>query len=169
MFDRLIDLLVGCIDLFKFWIILMPYQGGVLVRLGKFVRELEPGLHWLIPFGVDQVLTEHTVPQFISLAESGIISKDGRHIGFHPIVLYKISDIRKALLEVSEVEHAVYDACSGEIGRVLHESTFDEIIGDGILDKLTAACRKRGWRFGIEIMSVQLSGLAVVKNLRIIK
>ena len=80
MFDRLLDLLVGCIDLFKFWIILMPYQGGVLVRLGKFVRELEPGLHWLIPFGVDQVLTEHTVPQFISLAESGIISKDGRHI-----------------------------------------------------------------------------------------
>lgn len=168
MFDLLVQTLLEFLHLFKFWAVIHPYEAGVKLRLGKFVTVLESGaFYWVIPFGIEQVLTEHIVPATHSLGEESITSKDGKSITFHAICTYRVNDIKKALLEIHDVDHAVRDACSGECGRVLHESTWDEIIDVAILDTLTAACRKRGWRYGIEIMSVQLAGLAIARNFRL--
>lgn len=168
MFDLLVQFLLEIVNLFKFWYVMEPYEAGVKLRLGKFVTVLEGGhFYWLWPLGIEKVMTEHTVPTTHSLGEESITSKDGKSITFHAIVTYKVNDVKKALLEIQDVDHAVRDACSGECGRVLHESTWDEIIDVAILDTLTAACRKRGWRYGIEIMQVQLAGLAIARNFRL--
>lgn len=167
MFDRLIDLLVQFIELFKFWHVVDPYESALVLRLGRLNRQLECGFHWIIPFGVERVFDEHTVPTTHSLGNESITTKDGVSIGFHAVVTYKVRDIKKLLLEVEDGNHAVRDACCGEIGRVLRESTWGEIREADILDKLTAAARKRGFRYGIEIMDVQLAGLAICKSLRL--
>ncbi len=167
MFDKLVDLLVGCVELFRFWYVLQPYEQGVLLRLGKFVRVMEPGFHWVFPFCVDIIHAQAVVPSTHSLGYESITTKDNRSVAFHAIVTYQVRDIKKALLDVSDTDHAVRDACAGEIGRVLHGSTWEQIIDDSILETLSAACRKRGFRYGIEIMSVQLASLSLVKNLRI--
>jgi regulator of protease activity HflC (stomatin/prohibitin superfamily) len=167
LFDRLVDLLIGCIDLFRFWCVIPEYERGVLLRLGKFVRECEPGFHWVLPFSIDHVIAQVVVPSTHSLGHESVTTKDGKAITFHAVCTYSIRDIRKALLEVEDVNHAVRDACSGEIGRVLHEATWEEIIGGEIMDKATAACRKRGFRFGIEVTSVQFASMSLTRNLRI--
>lgn len=167
MFDKLVDFLLGFVHLFKFWTVLDPYEQGVLLRLGTFVKVLDPGFHWVLPLHIDAIASLHIVPSTHSLGDESMITKDGKSCGFHAIVTFQVNDIKKALLDVADVDHAVRDSCSGEIGRVLRESTWDEITGADILDKLTSACRKRGWKWGIEIMSVQLAGLSIVKNLRL--
>lgn len=169
MLDRLIDFVVQFIELFKFWVVIPPFEAGVLIRLGKFSRVLECGFHWIVPFGIDQVLTEHIVPTTHSLGDESTISKDGKLVGYHAVVTYKVRDIQKALLDVEDVEHAIRDACCGEIGRVMRESTWDDMRDEGILDKLTAACRKRGFRYGIEVMSVQLAGIAICRSIRLMQ
>lgn len=167
MFDRLVELLIGCVELFRFWVVLDPYERGVLLRLGRFVREVEPGFHWVWPFRIDHVLHESVVPTTHSLGYESITTKDNRSITFHAVITFQVRDIKKALLEIEDVNHAVRDACSGEIGRVLHGSTWAEVIDDAILDTLTAACRKRGFRYGIEIMSAQLASLSLTRNIRL--
>lgn len=171
MFDRLIDFLLSCVEMFQFWRVLDPYEKGVLLRLGKFVKVLEPGFHWVIPFHIDTTPTLHVVPSTHSLGHESMTTKDGKSAGFHAIVTFQVNDIEKAVLKVSDVDHAVRDACSGEIGKVLRESTWEDIMGEGdtILDRLTAACRKRGWKWGLEIISVQLAGLALVRNIRLMQ
>jgi regulator of protease activity HflC (stomatin/prohibitin superfamily) len=170
MFDRLVELLIQFADLFRFWKILDPYEQGVLIRLGKFVRIVEPGLSWIYPFGVDSVMHESVVPTTHSLGNESIITKDGKGVGYHAVVTYRIRDIKKAMLEISDTDHAVRDACSGEVGRVFREHNWCDIIGsEAFLDELTSACRKRGWRYGIEIMSIQLAGLALVKSIRLMQ
>lgn len=147
-----------------------PYEQGVLLRLGKFVKVIEPGLTWIWPFQIDSVLFEKVVPTTHSLGNESITTRDGKSVGYHAIVTYKVRDIEKALLEIDDTDHAVRDACAGEIGRVLREHDWCGIIGSAtILDELTAACRKRGFRYGIEIMSVQLAGLALVKSIRLMQ
>lgn len=169
MFDKLIDLIVQFIELFKFWHVIDPYERGLVLRFGKLNRHLDCGIHWLIPFGVDRAIDCHTVPSTHSLGNESVTTRDGRAVGFHAIVTYRVKDIEKALLEVEDESHAVRDACSGEIGRVLKESTWDEILQPDILDKLTAAARKRGFRYGIEIMSVQLAGVVLCRSLRLMQ
>jgi regulator of protease activity HflC (stomatin/prohibitin superfamily) len=165
--DKLIDLLIACLELFRFWIVLDPYEQGVLLRLGRFIRVVEPGFHWVLPFRIDHVIYECVVASTHSLGNESVISTDGKSVGFAAVVTYQVRDIKKALLEIEDVNHAVRDACLGEIGRVLRESSWAEISDKDILDKLTAACRRRGFRYGIEIVCVQLASLALVKNIRL--
>lgn len=168
MFDRLVEFIIQSIELFRFWIVLDPYEQGVLLRLGKFVRVVEPGFHFIWPFRVDHVMFESVVPTTHSLGNESITTRDGRSVGFHAIITYKVHDIEKAMLKISDTDHAVRDACGGEVGRVLRDHDWCDIIGSAeILEKLTEACRKRGFKYGIEIMSVQLAGLALVKSIRL--
>lgn len=169
MLDKLLDFVIQFIELFKFWVVVHPFEAGVQVRLGKFRKVLECGFHWVLPFGIDQILTEHIVPTTHSLGDESTISKDGKSVGFHAVVTYKVRDIQKAVLEVEDVKHAVLDACCGEIGRVLRDTSWADMLAEDILEKLTAACRKRGFRYGIEIMSIQLAGIALVRSIRLMQ
>jgi regulator of protease activity HflC (stomatin/prohibitin superfamily) len=170
MLDRLIDFLISCIELFKFWHVLDPYEEGVQLRLGKFRRILASGsIYFILPFGIDRCLAANVVPTTHTLGDESITTTDGKSVGFHAVVTYQVRNIKKALLDVEDVYHAVLDASSGEIGRVLRESTWAEIMAPEMLEKLTAACRARGFRFGIEIMSVQLAGVALVRSIRLMQ
>lgn len=168
MFDRLVEFLIQSMELFRFWVVLDAFEQGVLLRLGKFVRVIEPGLHLIWPFRIDHVMFESIVPTTHSLGNESITTKDGKAASFHAVVTFQISDIAKALLSVHDTDHALVDACRGEIARTLMAHTWDEIIQDGIYDDLTKACRKRGWKWGIEVISVQLASLSLAKNIRLI-
>lgn len=169
MFDLLIQTILEFIGLFKFWVVVNPYEKAVRIRLGTGVTVFEPGFHWHLPFGIDHLISEHITPTTHSLGDESMITKDGKSCGFHAVVTYQVNDIVKCTLKVSDADHAVRESCAGEIGRVLRESTWSEIIGEegDILDKLTKACRARGWKWGIEILSVQLAGLSLVRNIRL--
>jgi regulator of protease activity HflC (stomatin/prohibitin superfamily) len=169
MLDRLIEFFISCIELFKFWQVVAPYEEGCQIRLGKFHRVLGSGLYFILPFGIDHCLIQCVVPTTHSLGDESITTKDDKSIGFHAVVTFQVRDIKKAMLDIEDVHHAVLDACSGEIGRVLRESTWAETRDPEMLDKLTTACRKRGFRFGIEVMAVQLAGISLVRSIRLMQ
>lgn len=168
MFDRLIDLLVQFIELFKFWAVIDPYEEALVLRLGKLHRHLLCGWHWVIPMGIDRVIDEHIVPAVHVLENESVTTRDGKTISFRAVVTYRVRDIKKLLLEVEDGNHAVVDACAGEVARVLRESTWEEINHPEILDTVTAAARKRGFKFGVEIMSIQFAGLVSCRAIRLI-
>lgn len=167
MFDKIIEVVMQFLSLGQFWVILKPFEQGVLLRVGKFIRVVEPGFHWVWPLGIDHVMFESVVPRTHNLGSESVTTKDGKSAGFRAIITYRIKDIEKALLQVHEIDHAVSDSCAGEIGRVLRETDWHDILHTDIGEKLTTACRKRGFRWGMEIISVQLSSLSLVKNIRI--
>lgn len=168
MIDRLVEFFISFVDLFRFWIVLEPYEKGVLLRLGAFVRVVEPGFHWIIPLGVDHVIHENVCMRTQSLGDLGTTTKDGKQIGYHGIVTYRISDITKAMLEVEDAQDSVKDSCSGTIGAFLTGCTWEQILTDPeTMDRMSAACRKKGWRWGIEIINVQLAGVSSVRTIRL--
>lgn len=170
MFDRLIDFILSGIDAFRFWVVLYPYESGVLLRLGKFERVIEPGtFNWRWPF-FDHIVYDNIAARAQGLGDSSTTTKDGIQIGFNPVITYRISDIKKALLDVDDVEDAVRDACLGTIGATLSSKTREELYETEAVNKLlTEVCRKRGWRWGVEIMQVQLSTLANCRTVRLMQ
>lgn len=167
MLDRLIELIIQFLGLFKFWHVVDPYEEALVLRLGKLHRHLLCGPHWIIPFGVERTLDEHVVPAVRVLENESATTLDGKSIGFRAVVTYRVRDIEKVLLEVEDGNHAVVDACAGEVARVLRESTWAEINTVEFLDKVTAAARKRGFRFGVEIMSIQFTALVLCRSIRL--
>lgn len=167
MLDKLWEFLAASLEALVPWFVVQPYQQALQLRLGKFVRKLEPGFHWIIPLHIDYILHENVVPRVERISGLATTTADGKSIGFDVIVTYRISDLQKALLEVEGLRDAITDSCAGTVGNALTESTWTDIWHGNVLEKLTSACRKKGWRWGVEIQAVQLTGVALVKNLRL--
>lgn len=168
MFDRLIDTLIGAIHLFQFWVVVAAYERGVVLRLGILHREIGPGLHWLIPLGVDRVWCEHTVPRTMNLGPQSLTTVDGASIVVSAIVTAKIVDITRATLQVESVDHAMRDACYAEVAGVIMRQTWDKLNKIAELEpELERACQKRATKWGIEIVRVQLSDVSRSRSLRL--
>lgn len=167
MLDKVWDFIGSILHLLVFWAVIAPYERGVLIRLGVFKRELDPGFHWCLPFHIDSVLYENVVWRTERLSGLSTTTADGKSVGFEAIVTYKIRDIQRALLEVNDLKDAIADSCAGIIGAALSNANWESIRHGDAIDALTAVCRKRGFRWGVEIDSIQLTGIALVKNLRL--
>lgn len=169
MLDRLIDLLLQWVSFFVPFTVVDQFEEAVVLRFGRFHRELEPGFHWLIPFEVERVIADNVVPRTLNLGAQSLTTKDGAQIVLGVILTARIHDIRKAILEVENVDAAVQDSCYAEVARVVHEHTWEELQAESINDELLRACRKRAFSYGVEIMRTQLSDLARCKSLRLIQ
>lgn len=167
MLDKLWEFLIGSLEALVPFTVIQPYQRAVVIRLGVVRRELDPGFYWIIPLHVDYVMKENVVPRTERITGLSTTTSDGRSVGFEAVVTYRISNIRKALTEVDDLKDAVADACAGQIGTALTGSTWEEIQQGKALESVSAACRKRGWKWGVEIIEVQLAGVALTRNLRL--
>jgi len=167
VFDKIFELIQWLFESLVPFVIIFPFERGLLIRLGKFKRELAPGFHWCLPFHFDTILHEHITVRTEHLAGLATTTADGKSVGFDAIVTYRISNLEKALLEVTDLKDVVADTCTGQIGTTLAEANWESICHGEVLDNLAAVCRKRGWKYGVEIISVQLAGVALVRNFRI--
>jgi len=167
MLDKLIELLQTLGTALLPFVVLMPYEKGVHLRLGKFKRELDQGFHWTLPFHFDVVLKDTVVPRTSRLTGLSTTTSDGYSIGFEAVVTWSISNVRVALLEVNDLDDAIADTCAGVIGTELANNEWRAIWHGEATENLTKVCRKRGFKWGVEISSVQLVGVATVRNLRI--
>jgi regulator of protease activity HflC (stomatin/prohibitin superfamily) len=149
------------------FVVITHYQEAVLLRLGIYKRNLGPGFHWIIPLNFDSVLHDDVKPRTERLTGLSTTTADGKSIGFDAVITYFIADIKKALLEVHDLQDAVADTCAGVIGTELSNAEWRQIWHGEVTENLTAVCRKRGRKWGIEVQAVQLMGVALVKNLRI--
>jgi regulator of protease activity HflC (stomatin/prohibitin superfamily) len=167
MFDKLIDILREIWSELIPVEIVPPYNGGVQLRMGRLLRVLEGGgWYWKIPFA-DRIDTENVVPRTERLTGLATTTADGKAIGFDAVITYRIHDVQKALLDVFDLKDAIADSCAGIIGATLSNCTWSAIVHGETSEALTAECRKRGWKWGVEIQLVQLTGVAPVRNLRV--
>jgi regulator of protease activity HflC (stomatin/prohibitin superfamily) len=169
MFERLFEFLTQFSELFQCWTIVHPYEGGLVLRLGIYHRDLKPGLNFLIPFKVEHIITEHIVKRTSRIHSMSTDTKDGVTIGFEAVITWKIHDLKKSLLESSGLKDAISDCCMGVIGTALSEWTYEEIRHGKLVEELSAECRKQGWQWGIEVMRVRLASVARARNLRLLQ
>lgn len=169
MFDRLIDVALQFIELFKFWVVVDAYERGVVLRWGKFQRELEPGLHWLIPLGIDRPLLDNVVTRTDELRNSTLTLRDGASVSVSVVVRYNIRDVKKALLEVEGISDVIRDSVIGNVSDHVRAATWETLPSPEFGESLSKSCRKMAWRYGIEIESVVFADLARVKPLALLQ
>ena len=76
MFDRLFDFLFRFIELFRCFTVINEYERGIVLRLGKYNRELDKGFHWLLPLAIEEALSENVVITTINLNSQSLTDRD---------------------------------------------------------------------------------------------
>ena len=167
MFDRLIDLLLDSLGLFKFWEVVEPFEEAVVTRLGKYHRSLEGGFHFVIPLAVEQVYTDSVVPVTHDLAPQSLTTADGRSVVVRAVITRSITDIRKAILECEGVENVLVDSAVGAVADAVRAHGWEDLSSKDFAKALTDEVRECARPWGVKIHRVQLADISASRSLRV--
>jgi len=139
------------------------YQRAVLLRFGKFVKILEPGLNFILPYGIDRTMYADLRVATIDVSGQDIITKDNVPVSINAVVYFQVSDPYMALLNVENFKTATTLLAQTLLRSVLGSHELDDMLSERDklgkvlkeeLDKLTEP-----WGVGViavEIKSVDL-------------
>ena len=102
------------------------YQGGVLLRRGKFCRDLQVGWNFKIPI-VDRFLTCTSTLETVLIANVNITTKDGKAITVSTSFEYHIHNPKQFLLDTNDAPSNIKDVAMGCIADCLIDCEWDDI------------------------------------------
>lgn len=165
MFDKLIDLMVTFIhDVIPFKIV-DQWEKGVHLRVGKFLRVVDPGLAFKIPF-FDQILVTPVITQTVNLSPQTVTSEDERSVVLSSIVRYHIHDVKKFLLGVMHANDVLVDTTQGIIRDIVEGCKWSDLYDLG--NVVTPEINDQVEKWGITVELVSFPDLGEIKTYRII-
>lgn len=87
----------------------MVNQGNVALveRLGRYHRQLNPGLSFIVPI-IDQIVMENTTrEQLLDIKPQNVITKDGIYLEVDAILYWRIQDIKKSFYAIDDLEQSL--------------------------------------------------------------
>lgn len=167
MFERVLDFIAASWNIMRPVLVVSDFEGGVILRLGRFHREIRPGLHWKYPLLENAIVTS-TVITTMALRPQTLTTRDDQSVVLSAIVKYHIADVRAYLLDIWDSADVINDLTLGAIRQIiatidykdLPESLIEEAVLDNIRDEAT--------KYGVEIHKVTFSDLGKVRSLRLI-
>ncbi len=136
--------LVLLIGIFTCYYTVDDKQQGVVTTFGKVTEVVDPGLHFKLPFGIQQVqLVDVNVYQKIELgydssnpntpstSESTMITGDYNIVNVDFFVEYKISDPVTFLYSSNDPEMILRNLIQSQVRNVVGSSTVDATLTDG--------------------------------------
>lgn len=167
MFDKLVDLLSNWMRELLPVTIIPSYEAGVLLRMGKFNKILEPGIYFKIPF-FDEVVTHHIVMTTLSLPAQSLYTIDNQNVVVKGVVKYKIEDVKTFLLEVYDAKDAISDMTQSIIKNIIMSKTMSQCTHSEIDNTLTKKARVEIRKWGVDVQQVTLTDLAPIRSYRLI-
>lgn len=149
------------------WFVLRDFEHGVVLRLGKFHRVLDPGLSWKVPL-IDEVFEVRKSVTTLNVKPQTLTTLDGKDIVISAVVKYNVSDPRVFLVEVEDAVDAIGDITQGKIKDLVCAKTWDDIkaMKDEELKKLV---KDEARRWGVKIHYVTITDLAKIRTIRLMR
>jgi len=175
----IIVLLIGFIGISTFYMVDQT-ERAVLLRLGKFNRISDPGLHIKIPFGVER---NYNVPTEVvqtmgydfksenlqrsrtsNVRESIMLTGDLNIMNVEWIIQYKISDPKAWLFNVEAKESTIWDISQSIINMLVGDRGIFDVIGkerDAIEVRARELLNSKfsDYSFGINVITVKLQSI----------
>jgi len=162
------------------WYTIEAEEEGVVLRFGKHIDTVGPGLHFKIPFGIDDVLkvpVRRQLKQEFGFGTQGntnlsqwtneqeqeksMVTGDLNAAQVEWVIQYRISEPENYLFKVRNADFTLRDASESVMREVVGDRTVDEVITVGrqeieneCLDKLGQLVNL--YEMGIQIDQVQL-------------
>jgi regulator of protease activity HflC (stomatin/prohibitin superfamily) len=134
---------------------------GIIERLGRYQRTLQPGVHVLIPF-LDRMRAlvdmRETVQAF---ASQPVITQDNVTIGIDTVVYYQVTDAVKATYEVANMLVAMEQLAITRLRNLVGAMTLEETLTsrDQINSQLRLVLDEATERWGVRVTRVELKSI----------
>ncbi len=167
---------------FSSWYTVEPEEKAVILRFGRHVATTDPGLHFKLPFGIDQAIkvpvtevrkiefgygtqkagvrTQYRDTTREDQATSLMLTGDLNIVDVTWVVQYQIADPDAFLFRMRNPEQAVQDLAETAMRSVVGDHTIDEVLRNretiaGLMQKELQSGLNT-YESGIEVLTVQL-------------
>ncbi len=168
MLDRLIDVLLSVVDLFRFWEVVTEYRRGVRFRLGRVSGSLlQSGIHWRVPFGVDLVEHVNTTLETRALPPQSLTTSDGQDVTLSAVVSYKVVDPELFMVKAEDMGDVIGRVPAIVTGSVI-DSDFDDIATGEWIANVYDDVREALMEYGIDAVEFGLANLCKAMPVRLV-
>ena len=134
-----------------------PWERGLHVRGGRFIRVDEPGWHIQVPF-VDTVIVVIVSEQFGEIDKLAAMTSDEVTMDVSLLYTYRVIDPKQYQLEVLKPKEIIDRFVSATLRDVINTKQMSEVMDNraeiniGVIEAL----KRKEFQYGIEFVTVQL-------------
>ncbi|RKQ87919.1 SPFH domain-containing protein [Solirubrobacter pauli] len=136
-------------------------RAGIVERLGRYSRTLDPGLTLIVPF-IDRVKPLIDLrEQVVSFPPQPVITEDNLVVGIDTVIYFTVTDARAATYEVANPLQAIEQLTVTTLRNVIGGMTLEETLTsrDSVNSQLRAVLDEATGRWGIRVGRVELKSV----------
>ncbi len=143
--------------------ILKEWERGILLRLGKFRKELGPGLHFVLP-GFDRLAARVDLRiRSTTFSAERTLTKDTVPVNVDAVLFWSVSDAKRAVLEVERFLDTITWAAQSTLRDVIGRTELVGMISDRekLDQELQATIDAKATSWGIQVTSVEIRDMII--------
>lgn len=148
--------------------IVNQYQRAVLLRFGRFVAVLEPGLRFIWPYGIDRTMYVDLRVATIDVSGQDIITRDNVPVSINAVVYFQVSNPELAVLNVENFRQATTLLAQTLLRSVLGSHELDDMLSER--EKLSRVLKdeldKSTESWGVRVVSVELKSVDLPEGMK---
>jgi regulator of protease activity HflC (stomatin/prohibitin superfamily) len=147
--------------------IVRQYEGGVVLRFGRFLAVRPPGLNLIIPL-IDRMYLIDTRTVTLTVEPQEIITRDNVTIKVDAVVYFAVVDPMKALLQVVDYARATTQIALTTLRSVLGQSELDDLLAyrDKINHTLQHIIDEHTEPWGVKVSVVEVKDVLLPEGMQ---
>ena len=146
--------------------VVQQYERGTKFTLGRYSGMMSPGLNVVFPIfqtwrRVDIRIVTLDVPH------QDCITKDNVSVKVNAVLYYKVSDVKKAVIEIEDYNYSVSQLAQTTMRNVIGEVTLDDLLAerDTISEKIRKQVDVATDPWGLQVSSVELKDIGLPQDM----
>lgn len=148
--------------------VIRQQQVGLVERLGKFHKSLQPGPHLVVPV-IDRVrYTLDMRENVVSFPPQGVITEDNLMVGIDSVIYYQIVDPVRAAYEAQDYESAIEQLTMTTLRNIIGGLDLEQTLTsrEDINNKLRVVLDEATGKWGIKVNRVELRSIEPPATIR---
>lgn len=165
MFDSLTNLFRNIGDLFRWWVVLCPWEAGIRVRAGYWIAVIGGGIHLRIPF-VDRFFVQSVRLRVATLPTQTVTTRDGKTVTVGGTLGYSVGDILQLYQTLQHAHDTLVNLAASALAQCVRELDASDLDPMRLQDAATRTLSVHG--YGIAQATIRVTDFALVRTYRLI-
>jgi regulator of protease activity HflC (stomatin/prohibitin superfamily) len=138
--------------------ILQEYERGVVFRLGRYVRVMDAGLNFLIPFGIERMVKISLREIVMDIPVQEVITRDNVSVKVNAVLYFRVLHPEKAVIQVENYLYGTSQLAQTTLRSVCGQAELDDLLAEReqINHKLQEIIDQQTEPWGVKVRAVEV-------------